>query len=337
MPKFNKNTTKRNTMKLILLPLLPLCVFTNFVLAGEVVEGGAIVAAESKRIACDRAMAMAKKEAIEFLGIKINTEVNMLQSDLNGITTQSFDLKVKEQTNAVIKILEKSVNTQFDDTTGLITCDIKSKFEITLNNTPNKDPQISNQPTEMAKNRIRKILENANSLNKVGEFDTAIFQYKTILDLSIDPEIRQMAFDGIINASLRLRPANLNQAPEKLPSVSKGSINTAPEETAIQQNSNLKNDIYESVSGWYYGSSGNKVRLIEKRSKVTGSYSNGEGYILGTRTGNTIELEFSVTGHTGPVFINGKRKGSATLDIKENGNKLVGRVGSKKWELTKWK
>jgi hypothetical protein len=312
-------------------------VFTNFALAGEVVEGKGVTTAESKSVACDRAMAMAKKEAIEFLGIKISTEVNMLQSDINGITTQSFDLKVKEQTNAVIKVLERSVKVQFDETTSLITCKIKAKFEITLNNAPNRASQISNQPSEMAQNRIRKILENANSLNKAGAFDTAIFQYKTILDLSIDPEMRQMALDGIVNASLSLRSANLSQAPENSPSLSvlKGSINTAPEDTAIQQNTNLRDGIYGSVSGLYYGSSGQEIMLTQKRNKITGTYSSGEGSILGTRTGNIIELKFEVDGY-GLNGINGRKRGSATLEINANGNKLVGSVGSRKWVLTKW-
>ena len=206
-------------MKLIFLLILLVYVFTRLVSAGEIVEGIGVTTAESKSTACDRAMAMAKKEAVEFLGIKINTEVNILQSDKNGITSQSFDLKVKQQSNAVIKVLEKTVIVKFDETTNLITCEIKSRFEITLNHSPNKAARSLNQPSEIVQNRIRKVLTNADLLNKTGEFDSAIFQYKTILDLSTDPEMRRMALDGIVNASLGLRLASPGQPTVESPSL----------------------------------------------------------------------------------------------------------------------
>jgi hypothetical protein len=138
--------------------------------------------------------------------------------------------------------------------------------------------------------------------------------------------------------NLSLRSANLSQAPQNSPSLSvlKGSINTAPEDTAIKQNTNLRDGIDGSVSGLYYGSSGQEIMLTQKRNKITGTYASGEGSILGTRTGNIIELKFEVDGY-GPNSINGRKRGSATLEINANGNKLVGSVGSRKWVLTKWK
>ena len=352
-------------MKLIfLLPLL-VYVFSSFALAGEVVEGKGVMAAESKSLACDRAMAMAKKEAVEFLGIKINTEVNMIQSDINGITTQSFDLKVKEQTNAVIKILEKSVNMQFDETTGLITCDIKSKFEITLNNAPKKASPISNQHSEMAQNRIRKILENANSQNNAGEFNSAIFQYKTILDLSTDPKMRRMALDGIVNASLSLRSASPSQVPEESLSipVSKDLVE-AEESPAIPVSKDLveaeespaipvSKDLVEAerdekpafnsyVTGSYVSAiTGNtialnirgknpKVSLTQEGKKISGTFGKG-GLIWGEIEDGNIKFSFQSSGGNA-----GAGKWAFEPDSKEiTGKWSAYWKGQGKWNLTR--
>jgi hypothetical protein len=300
-------------MKLIFLTVLILCAFSNVALAGEVVEGNGIMAAESKSLACDRAMAMAKKEAIEFLGIKIKTEVNILQSDLNGISTQSFDLKVKQQTNAVIKILEKSVNIQFDATTGLITCDIKSKFDVTLNNVPNKDSESNNQVSKMAQNRIRKILENANQLNKTGEFNSALFQYKTILDLSTDPEMRRMALDGIVNASLSLRSASQIQPAVEPPSISAAKIPVELSSPVVAKVSTINGS---DISGIYsadivYEPFGNKVfgrrpnitvTLTQNGKKISGTYrsSSKGGIIWGEIEEDNLKFGFQTSdGYSG--------------------------------------
>jgi hypothetical protein len=335
-------------MKLIFLSVLIMSAFTNFVLAGEVVEGKGIMAAESKSLACDRAMAMAKKEAIEFLGIKINTEVNMLQSDLNGISTRSFDLKVKEQTNAVIKILEKSVNIQFDATTGLITCDIKSKFEVTLNNVPNKDSESNNQVSKMAQNRIRKILENANQLNKTGEFNSALFQYKTILDLSTDPEMRRMALDGIVNASLSLRSASQIQPPDESPSISAAKIPAGLSSPVVAKVSTINGS---DISGIYSAAIVYKpsyfkvfdkhpnmtVNIQQQGDKITATFTGGyysNGKIEGRREGNIINFDWF---RTSGSYRQGKGKwtvvnGSSVIEGTFKGDNYTNTRGT--WNLT---
>jgi hypothetical protein len=271
------------------------------------------MAAESKSLACDRAMAMAKKEAIEFLGIKIKTEVNILQSDLNGISTQSFDLKVKQQTNAVIKILEKSVNIQFDATTGLITCDIKSKFDVTLNNVPNKNSESNNQVSKMTQNRIQKILENANQLNKTGEFNSALFQYKTILDLSTDPEMRRMALDGIVNASLSLRSASQIQPAVESPSISAAKTPVELSSPVVAKVSTINGSditgIYTSTitgdtEGLGLGFRGKnpEVTLTQNGKKISGTYSSGGrgGIIWGEIEEDNLKFGFQTSdGYSG--------------------------------------
>jgi hypothetical protein len=332
-------------MKLIFLTVLIMCAFSNVALAGEVVEGNGIMAAESKSLACDRAMAMAKKEAIEFLGIKIKTEVNILQSDLNGISTQSFDLKVKQQTNAVIKILEKSVNIQFDATTGLITCDIKSKFDVTLNNVPNKNSESNNQVSKMTQNRIQKILENANQLNKTGEFNSALFQYKTILDLSTDPEMRRMALDGIVNASLSLRSASQIQPAVESPSISAAKTPVELSSPVVAKVSTINGSditgIYTSTitgdtEGLGLGFRGKnpEVTLTQNGKKISGTYSSGGrgGIIWGEIEEDSLKFEFqSPNGYSS----SGKGQWTVNPSSKEMIGKWSG-YGSRfgNWNLT---
>ena len=96
------------------------------------IKSEAAATGASKLEACDRALAESKKEALERMGVRVQAETNIAKSDRNGDVNSYMDSQIRQQANAVVKVLGKQVTTSYDVQTGLITCTVSAELDITM-------------------------------------------------------------------------------------------------------------------------------------------------------------------------------------------------------------
>lgn len=113
----------------------------NVVQAGQRFTSTGTATNISEEKACEIALAYSKKEAIEQFGVEVHTETKIHQSDHNGEVKTNADIKIEQQATSIVKVISKTVDVKYDESTKLFECQLVSLLDI-----EKKSKQGTNEP-----------------------------------------------------------------------------------------------------------------------------------------------------------------------------------------------
>jgi hypothetical protein len=103
--------------------------------------------ADSKKSACDRALAYAKEEAMAQAGTYVSSEFSVDFKDTNGSIDSKKSRELKQYSLGLTKLLSKKSEVIIDDKTYQFTCKVRATFDVDVDKIKDHYQQQTPQPT----------------------------------------------------------------------------------------------------------------------------------------------------------------------------------------------
>jgi hypothetical protein len=152
--------------------IIVLLIVIDFTFGSMIIQTG-IATAETKNKACQKALLLAQKEALQRAGINIFTSFEKKQTFMSDGKIKTIINNSLQKSYGFVKTISKKEKVNFNPQTGYITCQIKGKFEIDTS-------KLKSQLLALSQ-KYNNQLEEENSKTKAIEEKNELLQKYEIL------------------------------------------------------------------------------------------------------------------------------------------------------------
>jgi uncharacterized protein (UPF0333 family) len=177
--------------------IIVLLIVIDFTFGSMIIQTG-IATAETKNKACQKALLLAQKEALQRAGINIFTSFEKKQTFMNDGKIKTIINNSFQKSYGFVKTSSKEEKVNFNPQTGYITCRVKGKFEVDTSKLKSQLLALSqkyNNQFEEENSKTKAIEEKNELLQKYNILKTNLLSTHSI-------DIGQISYNGGESLSL---------------------------------------------------------------------------------------------------------------------------------------